>query len=55
MTTAQQPFQFVTASYLTRVETHKAAMIGELRDCLEHASDDAVFYHTFKVWDATTS
>lgn len=48
MTTAQQPFQFVTASYLTRVENHKAATIGELRECLEHASDNAVFYHTFQ-------
>lgn len=48
MTTAQQPFQFVTASYLTRVENQKATTIGELRDCLEHASDDTVFYHTFQ-------
>src|SRR5258708_5979499 len=48
MTAAQQPFQFVTASYLTRVENQKAATIGELRDCLEHASDGTVFYHTFQ-------
>jgi len=48
MITAQQPFQFVTASYLTRVENQKATTIGELRDCLEHASDDTVFYHTFQ-------
>ena len=48
MMAAQQPFQFVTASYLTRVENHKATTIAELRDCLEHASDDSVFYHTFQ-------
>jgi hypothetical protein len=48
MITAQQPFQFVTASYLTRVENQKATTIAELRDCLEHASDAAIFYHTFQ-------
>jgi len=48
MITARQPFQFVTASYLTRVENQKAQTIHELRDCLEHASDAAIFFHTFQ-------
>jgi hypothetical protein len=48
MTTTQQPFQFVTAAYLTRVENQKAQTIAELLDCLGHASDAAIFYHTFQ-------
>jgi hypothetical protein len=46
--TASQPFQFATASYLTQVENQKAANIGELLDGLEHASDAAIFNHTFQ-------
>ena len=48
MITAQQPFQFVTASHLTRVGYHKAETLSQLRDCLDQASDAAVFYHTFQ-------
>ena len=48
MNTAEQPFQFVTASYLTRVENQRAQSIGELCDCLERASDGTIFYHTFQ-------
>jgi hypothetical protein len=48
MNTAQQPFQFATASYLTRVENQKARTVSELADCLEHATDAAIFYHTFQ-------
>ena len=48
MTTAEQPFQFVTASYLTRVENQIALNISELCECLERASDGAIFYHTFQ-------
>ena len=33
MITARQPFQFVTASHLTRVENQKAQTIRELLDC----------------------
>ena len=43
-----QPFQFVTASYLTRVDNHRARTIAELRNGLEHTSDAGVFYHTFQ-------
>lgn len=46
--TAQQPFQFVTAAYLTRVENQKAQTIAELLDCLGQASDAAIFNHTFQ-------
>jgi uncharacterized protein DUF5752 len=46
--TAEQPFQFVTASYLTRVENQIAHNLGELGECLERASDGAIFYHTFQ-------
>ena len=48
MNTAQQPFQFVTASYLTRVENHQAQTIAELIHGLDQASDAAIFYHTFQ-------
>lgn len=48
MNTNAQPFQFATASYLTRVDNQRAITIAELRDGLEHTSDAAVFYHTFQ-------
>ncbi|MGH9661150.1 MAG: DUF5752 family protein [Bryobacteraceae bacterium] len=48
MKTAEQPFQFVTASYLERVENQKAHSIGELAQGLEQASDAAIFFHTFQ-------
>lgn len=48
MNTPGQPFQFVTASYLTQVENQKATTIEELQACLEHSSDAAIFYHTFQ-------
>ncbi|MGA3026289.1 MAG: DUF5752 family protein [Bryobacteraceae bacterium] len=48
MNTAAQPFQFVTASYLICVENQQARTIVELRDALEHAADEAIFFHTFQ-------
>jgi len=48
MNTASQPFQFVTASYLTCVENQKADTAAELLDGLEHARDEAIFFHTFQ-------
>ena len=48
MSTATRPFQFVTASYLTCVENQRARTLSELLVCLEQASDDALFYHTFQ-------
>jgi hypothetical protein len=48
MKTATQPFQFVTASYLTRIDNQKVCNLDELRKGLEHASDASIFCHTFQ-------
>ncbi len=48
MKRADHPFQFVTASYLTRICNQSARNIGELRDGLEQCSDASIFYHTFQ-------
>lgn len=48
MKTATQPFQFVTASYLTRIDNQKAINLSELSEGLEHASDESIFYHTYQ-------
>ena len=48
MKKAARPFQFVTASYLTRIDNQRATSVAELRDGLEHCSDASVFYHTFQ-------
>ncbi|HEY7334485.1 MAG TPA: DUF5752 family protein [Bryobacteraceae bacterium] len=48
MITANVPFQFATASYVTRVENQKANTISELHKAMEQAPDTAIFYHTFQ-------
>src|SRR5712671_4175889 len=48
MTRASQPFSFVTAYYLTRIDNQRATTIGELRDGLDVCSDASIFYHTFQ-------
>jgi hypothetical protein len=48
MTTAEQPFQFMTVAYLTRVENQRANTLAELGGALCEASDASVFYHTFQ-------
>ena len=48
MMTTNDPFQFVTASYLIRVENQKANTLKDLIDGLERTSDDAIFFHTFQ-------
>lgn len=48
MKTADRPFQFFTASYLTRISNHKATNLSELRDGLAKCSDASIFYHTFQ-------
>lgn len=48
MKTADEPFQFCTASYLTRVASQKASNISELLDGLEECSDASIFCHTFQ-------
>jgi hypothetical protein len=45
---AEHPFQFVTASYLTRIGSQSATNLAELRSGLETCSDASVFYHTFQ-------
>jgi hypothetical protein len=48
MKTGTLPFQFVTASYLTRINNHKANNLEEFRQGLDHASDASIFCHTFQ-------
>jgi hypothetical protein len=48
MKTAEHPFQFVTASYLTRIGHQKATTLTELSEGLERSSDASIFYHTFQ-------
>lgn len=48
MRTAEQPFHFVTASYLTRIGNQKATKLAELCAGLEQCSDTSIFYHTFQ-------
>jgi Family of unknown function (DUF5752) len=44
---AQQPFQFATASYLTRICNQRATRLVELKKGLGECSDASIFYHTF--------
>jgi uncharacterized protein DUF5752 len=48
MKTAEHPFRFVTAAYLTRICNQKAGTLAELSCCLEECSDGSIFYHTFQ-------
>ncbi|HUU13234.1 MAG TPA: DUF5752 family protein [Terriglobia bacterium] len=48
MRTADQPFQFVTASYLTKISNCKASNLDELGKGIEACSDASIFYHTFQ-------
>jgi Family of unknown function (DUF5752) len=48
MTTTQQPFQFITASYLTRVENYKVETICAMSAGLAEAGEATIFYHTFQ-------
>lgn len=48
MIVAEHPFQFVTASYITRIGNDKAITIEELASGLERSSDASIFYHTFQ-------
>jgi hypothetical protein len=45
---AEQPFQFVTASYLTRVGNQKTQNLTDLRRGLEECTEASIFYHTFQ-------
>lgn len=48
MKVAEQPFHFVTASYLTRIGNYKARTLTELAEGLQHCSDASIFNHTFQ-------
>jgi hypothetical protein len=45
---ANRPFEFFTASYITRIDNQRAQSLRELHDGLEHCSDASIFYHTFQ-------
>jgi hypothetical protein len=45
---AEHPFQFATASHLTRIGNQCADTLGELCDGLEGCSEASIFYHTFQ-------
>jgi hypothetical protein len=45
---AETPFDFVTASYLTRIGNQSAGTLAELLTGLEHSSDASIFHHTFQ-------
>jgi hypothetical protein len=48
MKEADQPFQFVTAPFLSRINNQVAGTLDEMRDGIDHASDASIFYHTFQ-------
>ena len=48
MNRANHPFEFFSASYLTRIDKQRAQSLRELRDGLEHCSDASMFHHTFQ-------
>jgi hypothetical protein len=41
-------FQFMTASYVIRINNQKACTINDLRAGLDQASDASIFFHTFQ-------
>jgi uncharacterized protein DUF5752 len=48
LSVAETPFDFVTASYLTRIGNQSAGTIAELLAGLEECSDASIFHHTFQ-------
>ncbi len=47
MKKSQCPFQFATATYLTRICNQRATRLTELEKGLAECSDSSIFYHTF--------
>jgi len=45
---SEQPFQFKTVSYLTRIANEMATTLAQLKQGLETCSDTSIFYHTFQ-------
>lgn len=52
MNVTETPFDFVTASYLTRIGNPSAGTIAELLAGLERCSDASIFHHTFQTLGA---
>ena len=48
MKRAEQPFQFKTVSYLTRIANEMATTLTQLKQGLESCSDTSIFNHTFQ-------
>ncbi len=48
MNVAERPFEFLTVSYLVRLEDLKATTLAELGEGLEKCSDASIFFHTFQ-------
>jgi len=48
LSVAETPFDFVTASYLTRIGIQSAGTLAELLTGLEDSSDASIFHHTFQ-------
>ena len=48
MKKAERVFQFMTASYVTRIGNVKAATLAQLDQGLDSCSDLSIFYHTFQ-------
>jgi hypothetical protein len=48
MKQAAEPFEFVTAPFLSRINNQVAGTLAQLQDCIAHASDASIFYHAFQ-------
>lgn len=48
MKRSEHPFEFITASHLTRIGNQLAANLAELTLGLEHCTDASIFHHTFQ-------
>jgi hypothetical protein len=48
MKQAKRPFEFVAASYLTRICAERAWTLAELAQGLTKVSESSIFYHTFQ-------
>ena len=48
MKKADNPFQFVTVSYLTRIGNQQATNLAELCEGMSKCSDASIFYHTIQ-------
>jgi len=49
---AEQPFQFMAASYLIRIGAQPVQTLGELANSLQIGPRESIFYHTFQSLEA---